>query len=59
MVNIEPIGMVGFSDNTCLNSRHSASITLSTQLSKNIEVWMDDTIRQVEKDVCKDWSQKY
>ena len=45
--------------NTCPYSRYPALPALSIQLSRHIEVWMDDTIRQVEKEICKDWSQRY
>ena len=57
--NIDLIWVDGPPGNTCPYSRYPALPALSTQLSENIEVWMDDTIRQVEKDICEDWSKKY
>lgn len=57
--SIDLIWVDGPPGNICPYSRYPALPSLSTQLSENIEVWMDDTIRQVEKDICEDWSKKY
>lgn len=57
--NVDLIWVDGPPGNTCPYSRYPALPALSTKLTENIEVWMDDTIRQVEKDICKDWSQRY
>ena len=57
--NVDLIWVDGPPGNICPYSRYPALPSLSTQLSENIEVWMDDTIRQVEKDICEDWSKKY
>lgn len=57
--NIDLVWVDGPPGNTCPYSRYPALPALSNQLSENTEVWMDDTIRQVEKDICVDWSEKY
>lgn len=57
--NVDLIWVDGPPGNTCPYSRYPALPALSNQLSENAEVWMDDTIRQVEKDICEDWAQKY
>lgn len=41
---------------TCLFSRYPALPALTDKLSPNVEVWMDDTIRQEEKDICERWA---
>ncbi len=41
---------------TCLFSRYPALPALADKLSPNAEVWMDDTIRQEEKDICEHWA---
>ncbi|MCD6438396.1 MAG: class I SAM-dependent methyltransferase [Halomonas sp.] len=41
---------------TCLFSRYPALPALAGKLSVNAEVWMDDTIRQEEKDICERWA---
>ncbi|UYV18041.1 heparinase II/III family protein [Halomonas qaidamensis] len=41
---------------TCLFSRYPALPALADKLSPNAEVWMDDTIRQEEKDICERWA---
>lgn len=57
--NIDLIWVDGPPGNTCLYSRYPALPALSTQLSEHAEVWMDDTVRQEERDICEDWAQKY
>lgn len=44
---------------TCLFSRFPALPAFAKQLTANAEVWMDDTIRQEEKDICQSWAQDY
>lgn len=44
---------------TCLFSRYPALPALADKMSPNAEVWMDDTIRDEEKDVCKRWAADY
>ncbi|MFD2191862.1 class I SAM-dependent methyltransferase [Pistricoccus aurantiacus] len=41
---------------TCLFSRYPALPALAGKLSPNAEVWMDDTVRQEEKDICERWA---
>ncbi|CAM3375937.1 class I SAM-dependent methyltransferase [Halomonas lysinitropha] len=41
---------------TCLFSRYPALPALAEKLSPNAEVWLDDTIRQEEKDICERWA---
>lgn len=57
--NVDLMWVDGPPGNTCPYSRYPALPALSTKLTEDTEVWMDDTIRQVEKDICEDWSQKY
>lgn len=62
LADIESVDLIwvdGPPGNTCPYSRYPALPALSNQLSESAEVWMDDTIRQVEKDICEDWAQKY
>lgn len=44
---------------TCLFSRYPALPALADRLSANAEVWVDDTVRQEEKDICKRWAEDY
>lgn len=44
---------------TCLFSRYPALPALADKLSQNAEVWMDDTIRQEEKDICERWAKDH
>tara|TARA_Y100001001_G_scaffold163790_1_gene193879 strand:+ start:26919 stop:27785 length:867 start_codon:yes stop_codon:yes gene_type:complete len=44
---------------TCLFSRYPALPALADKLSPNAEVWLDDTIRQEEKDICERWAKDY
>lgn len=44
---------------TCLYSRYPALPALFERLSDNAQVWMDDTIRQEEKDICQRWAEDY
>ena len=44
---------------TCLCSRYPALPALADKLSLSAEVWMDDTIRQEEKDICERWAKDY
>lgn len=43
----------------CLFSRYPALPALIERLSPNAEIWMDDTIRQEEKDICQRWADEY
>lgn len=44
---------------TCLFSRYPALPALVDRLLPNAEVWMDDTIRQEEKDICERWAKDH
>lgn len=44
---------------TCQYARYPALPALVERLSAKATVWMDDTIRQDEKDICEDWAQRY
>lgn len=44
---------------TCQHARYPALPALVERLSAEATVWMDDTIRQDEKDICEDWAQRY
>lgn len=44
---------------TCLYSRYPALPALSDKLLPHAEVWMDDTIRQEEKDICERWAKDH
>ncbi len=44
---------------TCLFSRYPALPALADRLSPAAEVWMDDTIRQEEKDICERWAKDH
>ncbi|MCK0753256.1 heparinase II/III domain-containing protein [Chromohalobacter japonicus] len=44
---------------TCQYARYPALPALVERLSAEATVWMDDTIRQDEKDICEDWAQRY
>lgn len=41
---------------TCLFSRYPALPALADKLKPTTQVWMDDTIRQEEKDICEKWA---
>ena len=44
---------------TCRYSRYPALPALMHRLSSKAEVWLDDTIRQEEKEICERWGQDY
>lgn len=44
---------------TCLYSRYPALPALADKLTAHAQVWMDDTIRQEEKDICEKWAKDY
>lgn len=44
---------------TCPFSRYPALPALADRLSANAQVWMDDTIRQEEVDICNDWAERF
>lgn len=44
---------------TCQYARYPALPAVAERLSAEATVWMDDTIRQDEKDICEAWAQRY
>ncbi|MGO3863325.1 MAG: class I SAM-dependent methyltransferase [Halomonas sp.] len=54
--NVDLLWVDGPPGATCLFSRYPALPALADKLSPNAEVWMDDTIRQEEKDICERWA---
>ncbi|GGB51832.1 hypothetical protein GCM10011502_26230 [Oceanisphaera marina] len=57
--NVDLLWVDGPPGATCLFSRYPALLALADKLSQHAEVWMDDTIRQEEKDICNHWAEKY
>nr|WP_276509330.1 glycosyltransferase [Paenalcaligenes hominis] len=57
--NIDLLWVGGLPGATCLYSRYPALPTLASQLSVHAEVWMDDTTRQEEQDICERWAKDY
>lgn len=57
--NIELVWVDGPPGNTCLFSRYPALPALVEHLTPEAQVWMDDTVRQEEKDICEDWAKEY
>lgn len=45
--------------NTCSFSRYPALPALVDRTSPSAEVWMDDTVRQEEQDICERWAADY
>ncbi|MDR1284849.1 MAG: class I SAM-dependent methyltransferase [Campylobacteraceae bacterium] len=44
---------------TCQYARYPALPALYDKLSPNVQVWLDDTSRGEEKEICKTWADKY
>lgn len=57
--DIDLIWVDGPPGSTCQYSRYPALPALSTKLSGQTEVWMDDTIRKQEREICEVWAQDY
>lgn len=57
--NVDLLWVDGPPGATCLFSRYPALPALADRLSPSAEVWMDDTIRQEEKDICQRWAEDY
>lgn len=57
--NVDLLWVDGPPGATCLFSRYPALPALADKLSPNAEVWMDDTIRQEEKDTCERWAKDH
>ena len=45
--------------NTCQYARYPAVPAMAGKLARKAEVWMDDTGRQDEKDICQAWAKDY
>lgn len=59
---LEGIDMVlvdGPPGKTCQYARYPALPAVAERLGSEATVWMDDTNRQDEKDICEDWAQRY
>lgn len=57
--NVDLLWVDGPPGATCLFSRYPALPALADKLSPKAEVWMDDTIRQEEKDTCERWAEDH
>ena len=57
--NVDLLWVDGPPGATCLFSRYPALPALANKLSLSAEVWMDDTIRQEEKDICERWAKDH
>ena len=57
--NVDLLWVDGPPGATCLFSRYPALPALADKLSLSAEVWMDDTIRQEEKDICERWAKDH
>ncbi|AIA76746.1 hypothetical protein FF32_18410 [Halomonas campaniensis] len=57
--NVDLLWVDGPPGATCLFSRYPALPALADKLSLTAEVWMDDTIRQEEKDICERWAKDH
>lgn len=57
--NVDLIWVDGPPGATCLFSRYPALPALAGKLTPATQVWMDDTIRQEEKDICEKWAKDY
>lgn len=44
---------------TCQYARYPAMPALQNLLSSGAEVWIDDTVRQEEQDICKKWAERF
>jgi len=57
--NVDLLWVDGPPGATCLFSRFPALPALADKLSECAQAWMDDTVRQEEKDICERWSKDY
>jgi hypothetical protein len=56
---IELLLVDGPSESTCKYARYPALPALFDRLASKTEIWMDDTIRKDEKEICKHWADIY
>ncbi|CDG56002.1 hypothetical protein HALA3H3_990006 [Halomonas sp. A3H3] len=57
--NVDLLVVDGPPKSTCQYARYPALPALFDRLSPKAQVWMDDAIRQEEKDICKHWANEY
>ncbi|PSJ48024.1 hypothetical protein C7H85_04290 [Zobellella endophytica] len=57
--NVDLLWVDGPPGATCLYSRYPALPALADKLSPQAEIWMDDTIRQEEQDICERWAKDH
>lgn len=57
--NVDLLWVDGPPGATCLFSRYPALPALADKLSPRAEVWLDDTVRQEEKEICEKWAADY
>lgn len=56
---IEMIWVDGPPAATCQFARYPALPALFERLTTNAQIWMDDTFREEEKDICQRWAEDY
>lgn len=56
---VELLLVDGPPENTCKYARYPALPALIDRLAPQVEIWMDDTIRMEEKEICKYWAETY
>lgn len=57
--NVDLLVVDGPPKSTCQYARYPALPALFDRLSPKAEVWMDDAVRQEEKELCKHWADEY
>lgn len=57
--NIDLLFVDGPPGATCKFARYPALAALVEHLSPGAQVWMDDTVRQEEVEICKDWAERF
>ncbi|WP_084646235.1 O-methyltransferase [Marinimicrobium agarilyticum] len=57
--NIDLLFVDGPPGATCKYARYPALPALVDRLAPRAQVWMDDTVRQEEVDISKDWAKRY
>lgn len=55
--DIDLVWVDGPPGNSCKYSRFPALLAVKNQLAKTAQVWMDDTIRNEEYEICERWSE--
>lgn len=57
--NVDLLWVDGPPGATCPFSRYPALPALVDKLSSKAEIWLDDTIRQEERDICERWAEDH